>query len=158
MNRTNIEWMDHRKGDSQIHSHNGYMLVYCPNHPYAKSKGHVYEHRYVLETHLKRYLNRDEIVHHLNGNASDNRIENLSLMLNGPHVKHHHSVASPEILKQRKENARKIGYKNRIGRMIILCSCGCGEKLEDRNKYGRKRKFIKGHNQKGKSWKWEKHV
>lgn len=28
----------------------------------------------------------------------------------------------------------------------INCKCGCGNKLEDKDKYGRKRTFISGHN------------
>lgn len=29
---------------------------------------------------------------------------------------------------------------------LIDCECGCGNKIEDKDKYGRKRSFISGHN------------
>ena len=71
------------KGGRYINKY-GYVMVYAPTNPRAlKSKRvHVLEHILVMEKHLGRYLTEKERIHHINGNKSDNRIENLKLFRN----------------------------------------------------------------------------
>lgn len=57
----------------------GYRLIRMPDHPNATINGYVHEHRLVMSTLLSRPLESYETVHHLNGNRSDNRPENLEL-------------------------------------------------------------------------------
>lgn len=49
----------------------------------------VYFYRAVMEAHLKRHLQPDEIVHHRNGDPTDDRLENLELTTRSEHVEIH---------------------------------------------------------------------
>lgn len=69
----------------------GYVFIYKPNHPNCTKDKYVLEHRLIMENKIGRYLTKDEIVHHINHNPSDNKIENLMLMSKYEHNKKHHT-------------------------------------------------------------------
>lgn len=54
----------------------GHVLVYSPKHPH-NYRSFVPEHRLVVEKKLKRFLKKEEIVHHINCVKYDNNIKNL---------------------------------------------------------------------------------
>lgn len=58
---------------------NGYVLLYKPDHPNARPSGWIFEHVFVMANHLSRKLTKAENVHHVNGDRTDNRLENLEL-------------------------------------------------------------------------------
>ena len=56
----------------------------------GRRRGKKYS-RYVMEQSIGRRLEPFEIVHHINENPSDNRIENLKIMKWGEHSIYHHN-------------------------------------------------------------------
>lgn len=58
---------------------NGYKYVWFANGSGQK------EHRFIIEQIIGRKLDRDEVVHHIDGNRSNNDISNLVVMSRGEH-------------------------------------------------------------------------
>ena len=81
-----IPW--NKKGKTK-HSE-GYILIYKPEHPFANHHGYVSRSHLVMESFINRYIKKSEIVHHINGDVLDDRIENLKLFNNQKeHAKYH---------------------------------------------------------------------
>lgn len=57
---------------------NGYIAVHYPEHP-NNVDGWILKHRLVMENHLGRYLEPDEVVHHVNEIKTCNEVWNLFL-------------------------------------------------------------------------------
>ena len=75
------------KGGRTFDKH-GYVRIYMPDHPDSVGN-YILEHRYIMEQHIGRRLDKQKHVHHINQNRSDNRIENLILMEIGEHSREH---------------------------------------------------------------------
>ena len=57
----------------------GYVMRFDPKSPHAGKNRIVYQHRQVMAESLGLTLKSNENVHHINGDKTDNRIENLEL-------------------------------------------------------------------------------
>lgn len=51
------------------------------------------KYRSIVEIHIGRKLNSNQVVHHVNGIKTDNRFENLRIMSNSEHHKLHMEIA-----------------------------------------------------------------
>lgn len=103
------------KSDEKISSY-GYKLIRKLNHPFRNCDDFVFEHRLIAEKYLlndnnsividgKQYLSPDFIVHHINFDRLDNRVDNLIVMSLDEHTKLHRSL---------RNNDKMIEYCNKF--------------------------------------------
>lgn len=75
-----IHWWSPPNKGKGYKRNDGYICLYDPTHPNADTTGRLYEHRKVMAEILGRPLKREEYVHHLDGDPSNNERENLFLV------------------------------------------------------------------------------
>jgi hypothetical protein len=155
------------------HVSHGYIVVKVPGHHLANASGYAYEHRLIAEQILGRPLKSKEVVHHLNGDGTDNRQENLAVYLSNAHHRadhrtngNHRRPGDPNPIircdcgcglfflkydqygrpRRRGPKCGRRGVHRFDTTATVLCACGCGTVLLRFDCKGRERKFISGHN------------
>ena len=77
----------------------GYLYTKLWSHPCCGKQGYVAVHRIVMEKHIGRYLASQEVIHHIDGDITNNNISNLQLFSShGEHTK----IAHPDLFEKQK--------------------------------------------------------
>lgn len=128
--------------------------------PYTTASGHVFyteysndgshrsvfEHRLRIEAHLGRTLSPHEIVHHINGDPADNRLENLEVMSRAAHTRLHNSKKPLAMVRlvcvlcghSFDREARRDKFNRKRGSAGPFCSKTCA------GRWGRQQQVEKG--------------
>ena len=88
-----------------------------------KKYGVIDEHRAIMQDHLGKVLPRDVVVHHLNHDKHDNRIENLSTMSLADHSRMH-MLACPNLRKVDEDERQRLreAYQGEGSNSAKLCN------------------------------------
>jgi transposase-like protein len=124
-----------KKKERLISSDGRWMLQVPPGYQGRTYIGgrYIFEHRYIMEQHLGRLLEPGEVVHHLNGNKLDNRLENLELIQGGSaHLKRH--VEDSPLLQLVCSNcgaefSRRSAVYKRSGKSHTFCTKACHQEF-----------------------------
>ena len=105
-------------------------LLYTDEYPDGR-RVTVWVHREVMASKLGRALLSGEIVHHVDGNPSNNAPENLELQTRSTHASMHHiktelvSVVCPECEQEFVARARDVRRSKVRGRLGLFCDKQC---------------------------------
>ncbi len=89
---------------------NGYLRYY---------DSHYLVHKRLIEKKLGRLLVKGEVIHHINGNKQDNRLENLQVLT----AKEHYKIHVVPILEERREAKISEKLTPVIASKVIMAFC-----------------------------------
>lgn len=93
-------------------SSNEYIYIHKPDHPYANSDGYVSEHVLVWVDYWKTDIPKDCMIHHIDENRQNNKIENLMLVDHRIHTNIHKRPISKKT-RQKMSASHKEAWKRR---------------------------------------------
>ena len=120
-----------------IIKNNGYRYKRVLNHPRVKgSSGYVAEHVLIMEQHIGRYLEPDEVVHHIDGDKLNNVISNLQLLTRKEHAHLHGKVKKVAyarfrcpVCKKEFEREKRKSHLSKKDNKVTCCSRTCSASL-----------------------------
>ncbi len=115
----NVEKKFKKRIGKIVKGRDGYKDIYIgKNYPYRKGGyRHIREHVFIMENHLKRGLKKGEVVHHIDGDKTNNNLNNLYLTTIAEHNKLH---ASTEHIIFELVKKGKIKFNRQIGRYQLV--------------------------------------
>lgn len=127
---------NHQWKGGRVVASNGYVLVRVGrDHPLSDVRGYAYEHRIVAAQKLGRWPHPWEIVHHVDGDKTNNVPDNIVIEPSiAHHLRHHRRPEGPRLRDPDEIN------------IVVSCACGCGARFRRFDRAGRARRFISGHN------------
>lgn len=81
-----------------ISSHRYIKIQVGKDHPCADPNGYAYLHHLVWIS-SGRQIPNNMVIHHVNGNTKDNRIENITIKTSSDHIRDHNKERSGELVK-----------------------------------------------------------
>lgn len=109
-----------RKIVLRLQKDTGYFYFIDPAHPLARgNSGRVYYHRHIASLKRGRWLVPGEIVHHIDGDRKNNKVENLLITTDKRHGKIHRG----EVAKHTCCQCRRVFRSSDMRRKYCSSSC-----------------------------------
>lgn len=106
----------------------GYLYSYNPNHYTANKAGKVLEHVYVMSKSIGRKLNKDECVHHIDRDKTNNHIDNLMLLTIAEHALLHQIEDNGYLRVSTNCDSCSLPFEHSKRETRVYCSKKCADK------------------------------
>lgn len=108
----------------------GYLYSYSPNHYLANKAGKVMQHTLVMTEAIGRRLEKDECVHHIDRDRTNNKLENLRLLTHSEHSALHALEDKGYRLEERECPICRWKFACGTKSQQVFCSNDCAKKAK----------------------------